>query len=96
MVTASQVMDVINQNCMPCHAGAAPKAKLNMESIEGLLKGSEEGAVVKPGDAANSKIVKAMRGQTGVKKMPPKPKASVSEENIKLIEDWINAGAKAS
>ena len=94
MVTASQVMDVINQNCMPCHAGASAKAKLNMESVESLLKGSENGAVVTAGDAANSKIIKAVTGAAGVKKMPPAPKPALSAENVKLIEDWINAGAK--
>jgi hypothetical protein len=95
MVTASQVQDVLNSHCMPCHGGAQPKEGLNMESIEGLLKGAEDGPVVVPGDASASKMVKAMRGGgDGVPKMPPQG-ASVPEEKIKLVEDWINAGAKA-
>jgi uncharacterized membrane protein len=93
MVTAAQVMDVISQHCMPCHGGAEPPEELNMETIAGVLKGSEHGAIVVAGDAANSKIIQAMRGTGGMKKMPPKGDA-VSEEHIKLIEDWINAGAK--
>lgn len=93
MVTASQVVAVMNQRCMPCHGGAEPTEKLNLETAEGILKGGEHGPVVVAGDAANSKMVKAMRGAEGAPKMPPK--ADVPEEEIKLIEDWINAGAKA-
>ncbi len=93
MVTAAQVVDVLNKNCMPCHGGAEPTEKLSLESADGVLKGGEHGPVVVAGDAAASKMVKAMRGQEGAPKMPPK--GDVPEADIKLIEDWINAGAKA-
>ena len=87
------VEEVINTRCMPCHGGSTPKEELNLTSVAGLLKGSEHGPVVTPGDAANSKVVHALRGTGGMKKMPPAKAPQPTEEQIKIIEDWINAGA---
>ncbi len=96
MVTADQVAAVLTTRCMPCHGGAKPQEELNMQTIDGLLKGSEHGAVVVPGDAAGSMIVHALHGTNGKKKMPPAKAPAATDAEIKLIEDWINAGAKTS
>ena len=55
------------------------------------MKGGHEGPVVVAGDPANSMIIKAMRGN-GAKQMPPGK--SIAEDQIKIVEDWIQAGAK--
>lgn len=94
--TAEQVVAMLNKNCMPCHGGAEPQEGINLETIEGLMKGGEHGPVVVAGDASGSKIVQALRGTGGAKKMPPAASPQPSEEEIKLVEDWINAGAKTS
>ncbi len=94
--TAPQVAALLTKRCMPCHGGAEPQEKLNLESIEGLIKGSENGPVVVAGDAAGSKVVQAMHGTSGVDKMPPATAAQLTADEIKLVEDWINAGAKTS
>jgi uncharacterized membrane protein len=95
MVTASQVSDILNARCVTCHSGAKAKEELHLDSIEGFLKGSEDGAVVVPGNAAESRVLKHMRGDEGFKRMPPPPNDPLTEEQIKMVEDWINAGAKA-
>jgi hypothetical protein len=94
MVTSADVMEVLNAKCASCHTGAEAPEELHLDSLEGLMKGSEHGPVVVAGDAAGSLIVKAMRGTDGVKKMPPQGDP-VPEEDIKKIEEWINSGAKA-
>lgn len=91
--TAQAVQDVLNQRCMPCHATGNPKEGLAMDSIDGLLKGGEHGPVVVAGDAANSLVVQRMRGLGGKKKMPPMGDPA-TEDEIKTVEAWINAGAK--
>lgn len=90
--SASDVQDVFNQRCMPCHATGNPKKGLALDSIEGALKGSEQGPVIVAGDAANSPIIQHMRGLSGKKKMPPMG-TPATEEQIKSVENWINAGA---
>jgi hypothetical protein len=93
MVTAADVVAITNNRCMPCHGGAEPKEELNLETIDGILKGGEHGPIVVAGNAAESKMVLVMRGAEGHKKMPPQGDP-VPEEEIKKIEEWINAGAK--
>ena len=84
MVTADQASAVLTTNCMPCHGGENPKKGFNLESVDNAVN---TGAITK-GDAASSMIVKAMKGD-GAKKMPPQ--GSVSDADIKTVEDWINA-----
>ena len=94
VASASAVSDILNSNCMPCHAGSEPKEELSLDTIEGLLRGSEDGPVVIAGDAAGSKIMKALRGE-GMPRMPYL-RDPLAESDIKLIEEWIDAGAATS
>ena len=95
VATASDVMVILNNNCMPCHMGAAAKEELHLDTIEGLMAGSEHGAMVVPGDAAGSQLIKNLRGVDGAERMPY-ARDPLAEADIKLIEDWINAGASTS
>jgi hypothetical protein len=71
-----------------------------MDSLEAVLKGSKEGKIVKPGNSAESLLVKSVAHTTeddeqwmpplgnkaGIKKLTP--------EQIGLIRAWIDQGAK--
>ena len=94
VASASEVIDILNSNCMPCHAGAEAKEELSLDTIEGLLRGSEHGAMVVPGDAAASQLIKNLRGDGAVPM--PYGRDPLAESDIQLIEDWINAGATTS
>ncbi len=85
------VQEVFTKNCMPCHAAAKPKAGINLTNYAGVIKGGREGAIVTPGHADGSKIIMAMHGK-GAKQMPPA--GALPADTIKIVEDWINAGAK--
>jgi len=61
-----------------------------MANFNGLLKGGDSGAVIKPGDANSSHIVQRLRGD-GVDVMPPNKK--LSDEMIAKVVTWINEGA---
>ena len=91
VASASAVMDILNANCMPCHAGADAQEELWLDTIEGLMAGSEHGAMVVPGDAAGSGIIRALRGVSEVSM--PFMRDPLAESDIRLIEEWINAGA---
>lgn len=52
-----------------------------------------KGAVI-AGDAYNSKIYSSIAAKTGSERMPPEPKAMLSDENITTIYLWIMQGAK--
>lgn len=84
--------EVLAANCAGCHTGPGAKEGVDLSTYEGVMKGGEHGPVVKAGDPAGSMIIKAMRGN-GAKQMPPGKQ--LPEDKIKVVEDWIRAGAKS-
>ncbi|RYG24720.1 c-type cytochrome [bacterium] len=93
-VPYASVQAVMTEKCAGCHGANNPKGGVNLTSYESLMKGGEDGAIVKAGDPAGSELIQVMRHTEGHKPMPPQgPPAS--EEQIKTVEDWIKAGAKS-
>ncbi len=74
---------LLNTKCGACH-GAAATAGLNVSTYADLMKGGKDGAVVVSSDSANSMIVKIQS---------EKHFANLSDEELKLLIQWIDAGA---
>ncbi len=68
-------------------------ANLDLRSREAALKGGERGAAIIPGKSADSLLIKAIAGIDGLMKMPP-GKKSLAADEIKILREWIDAGAK--
>ena len=85
---SSDVLPVLQSRCINCHGGQRTSEGLDMTTYAALIAGSQNGIVVTPGDAANSSFV-ALAAEG---KMPKRgPKRTPAE--IKLLTDWVNAGA---
>ena len=97
---ATDIKPIFDASCVKCHTGDKPKAHLHMDTLAGVLKGTKMGAVVKPGDSANSFLIKAVAHLTKDPDgwMPPlKNKAGIktlTPEQIGLIRAWNDQGAK--
>jgi hypothetical protein len=61
-VTYSDTAPILQQRCVMCHSGPAAPRGLRLDSLEGLLAGSENGAVVKSVDAAGSELIRRLTG----------------------------------
>jgi len=91
---------LFDASCVKCHSGDRPKARLHMDTLAGVLKGTKEGPIVTPGDSANSFITKAVAHATNDHDswMPPLDnKAGIkplTPGQIGLIRAWIDQGAK--
>lgn len=84
----NDIRPLLENRCGSCHMGWFATEGLNMESYESLMKGSQDGPVIVPGDAHASLIVKKLTsGQM------PKRGPKLTSTQIQLISDWINAGA---
>ena len=57
----SNVRPILVKHCHKCHSGDEPKGELNLDSRSGLLTGGESGAVVSPGNPADSPLVARTR-----------------------------------
>lgn len=97
---ATDTKAIFDVSCVKCHSGDRPKARLHMDTLEGVLKGTKEGKIVAAGDSASSFIVKAVAHATTDHDswMPPlNNKAGIkplTPEQIGLIRAWIDQGAK--
>src|SRR4030095_5427176 len=58
---AEQVRTVLETQCLICHGGKFKQAGLTVATREGLLRGSDNGPVVIPGNARASLLVKKIR-----------------------------------
>lgn len=96
----SDVEPLLQQHCVECHGEREPDGGLVLESLEALLKGGESGAVIVPGKAGESLLVKALEGtwdRTGKNQfMPPGKKEKLKPAEIARFRDWIDAGAPAA
>jgi hypothetical protein len=85
---SADILPILQSRCSSCHGGIRTEEGLNMLSYDAVMAGSENGFVVIPGDAANSKLATL----TAEGKMPKRgPKLTPAQ--IQMIVDWINAGA---
>lgn len=97
---ATDIKPIFEAACVKCHSGAKPKARLHMDTLDGILKGTKEGKIVTPGDSANSLIVQITAHATTDKDtwMPPIPNKAgaktLTPEQIGLVRAWIDQGAK--
>ena len=74
---------LFGSRCTACH-GDNPSAGLKLSTYADAMKGSRSGAVILPGDSANSLLVKIQS---------EKHFANFSPEELALIIQWIDAGA---
>ncbi len=85
-----RVRPLLIERCFKCHAGKSVKGKLWLDSVEGLRRGGESGAVIVAGMPEESLLIQAVQHQGGLK-MPPDGK--LTEGQIGDLVAWIKAGA---
>lgn len=96
---AKDIKPIFDANCAKCHSGDRAKAKLHMDTLEGILKGTKAGKIVTVGDSAGSFIVKSVAHTADKDEwMPPTPNKAgaktLTAEEVGLVRAWIDQGAK--
>ncbi len=94
---------IFDPSCSGCHTdvGRTPAAGLNLKSgsafanLVGVASSNSPGATrVIAGNANGSYIVQKLEGAAGiVGERMPRSNAPLSEAQIKMVRDWITAGA---
>jgi mono/diheme cytochrome c family protein len=87
------VRPIFATHCYDCHSVDTPPGMLRLDSREGMLKGGKSGPAIVPGNAGESRLIKAVRHTPGVLPMPmQRPKLTDAE--IATLTNWIQQGAK--
>ena len=92
------VKPIIQNNCISCHeqGGSGYEASgFSMETYDDLMKGTNFGPMVIPGDSEGSNMVVLMEGRADPSiNMPHGGMDPVSKQDIDTLRRWIDQGAK--
>jgi hypothetical protein len=97
--TISYVNDVeiiLQSNCTfsGCHPGSGPAQRdLRLNSYAQVMAGGTNGPVVTPGNGAESRIIRALRGTLPSTRQMPLGRPPLIETTLQAIETWIDEGA---
>jgi Protein of unknown function (DUF1553)/Protein of unknown function (DUF1549)/Planctomycete cytochrome C len=94
-VDFAQIEPILRKNCFSCHGPEEQESGLRLDLKKRALEGGDSGAVIKPGQSADSRLVLLVSGldqETGP--MPPEGKGKpLTAAEIGLIRAWIDQGA---
>ena len=97
---ATDIKPIFDASCVKCHSGDKAKARLHMDTLEGVLKGTKMGPIVVAGNPDKSWLVKSVGHLTKDPEgwmPPPHNKAGIkplTTNEVGLIIGWIKQGAK--
>ncbi|HEY0055351.1 MAG TPA: c-type cytochrome domain-containing protein [Pedobacter sp.] len=87
------VEPILYNKCQKCHTSSKKKGDLRLDLPELILKGGEHGPVIVAGNSASSEIyTRLLLPEEDDKRMPPKGKTEMSDEEIQIIKWWIDEG----
>ena len=89
---AKDVAPIFAANCAGCHAGNLTMGTLDLDSFAGIQKGGHSGPVIVPGKSGESLLYLRITG--AVTPAMPLGGKKLSDGEIAIIREWIDAGAK--
>ncbi len=80
----TNIAPLFTAKCTACHNPSTLAGGMDLTTYAGLMKGGKEGAVVVPGDSANSLLIKIQSDKHFMNLLP---------EELEIVKAWIDAGA---
>jgi WD40 repeat protein len=89
---ANDVAPIFAKYCAGCHNGTDHEGALSLDTFAEVQKGGDHGAIVVPGRADASLMIRVLTGEVEPK-MPPDDNPRPTDAEIELLRKWIDAGA---
>jgi hypothetical protein len=86
---AKDVAPLLAKHCVSCHGPKKQESELRLDSIEAMLQGGKKGPAIVPGKGATSRLILALRGEGGLRLMPPDA-PDLKPAEIELFKRWID------
>jgi uncharacterized membrane protein len=93
MKLIGEVRMVLAHNCYKCHSGAKIEGELRLDEKEFVFAGGESGAILVPGNPAESEMIRRINLRKGHKEVMPSKGKLLSDTEKQLLELWIAKGA---
>ena len=82
------------EKCGVCHGALNQEAGLRLDAGVLIRKGSTDGPVIVPGNAAESLLISRVTAEDVDERMPPEEDgAALNAKEVALLSAWIDAGA---
>lgn len=89
------IQPILKTKCYNCHSAQKQKGGLRLDDQQWIIKGGKDGLVFHSGDAAKSELYhRLVLDPLEEKHMPPKGKPQLTEQEVNLIQWWINSRAE--
>jgi uncharacterized membrane protein len=88
-----RIHPIFAAHCINCHGADKHRANLRLDSYRALMKGGEDGPVIRTGTVQNSDLFRRITLPAGHDDFMPKGKPPLTADELKTIELWIGAGA---
>lgn len=88
---AAKVRRILASRCYSCHGPDVQQNGLRLDSLAAVLKGSESGKIIVPGHSDQSRILRRLTAKE--RPFMPYGGPPLSNEEIDVIRQWIDAGA---
>jgi hypothetical protein len=85
---AGKIQPLLDANCVKCHGPLEQKSGLELDNLEAVIKGGDEGAVLVPGKPETSRLYKYLAPDSDPH-MPPKKQLTDSQRES--VREWIAA-----
>ncbi len=85
---SNKVQPLLDVNCVKCHGPLQQKSGLELDTIDALLKGGDDGAVIVAGKPQESRLYNNLASDAE-QHMPPKKQ--LTDADRKAILEWISA-----
>jgi mono/diheme cytochrome c family protein len=89
-----EIRPILSENCLECHSQDKRKGGLSLATYGDVLDGGKDGAVVRPGRSSHSMMIDRVKGTVGDRM--PLDELPLSDEQIALLQRWIDQGARAT
>ena len=91
---ARDIKPILTSRCAKCHGPDKQENGLRLDAGALVLRGGDGGAAVVPGKAAESLLIRAIKGDDELSKMPPEDEPPLAADQIELLVKWVTAGAR--
>ncbi|GAA4953107.1 ribonuclease inhibitor [Algibacter agarivorans] len=83
---------ILEEKCLSCHNSSKKKGGLSLQDSLSIFKGGKNGKALIAGNAHDSEMIKrALLDKTHEDVMPPEGKTPLTEEEIAILQYWIES-----
>jgi len=91
------VLPIIESHCVKCHHPGGPGHEvsgLDLRNYEGLMKGTQHGKIITPGEPLTSNLLVLIEGRADPSIRMPHHERPLLKQQVEILREWVKQGAQ--